>query len=635
MRLPGLLQKVVVAGSLLCAIAQAGPLFYSPEAADKLGPSVRQHIEQIASMLEEKPRGFGRSIADRGFWDPIAQTQKGKDLVQRAESLLSKPMPVLTDELYLLYTQTGSRTEAQSVMFAREDRLYYLVIAECLENKGRFLDAIGEVLDSSVSYRSWVYPAHDGKLDNFHGRFTTVDLKSARDAHTFALCLYLLGERIDKSLAAGTQKRIHELVLAPYIRAVLQNEKSCNWKTNEHNWNSVCHAGVIGAALTMLPDRLDRALFIERALHYMDYYYRGFTPDGYCSEGMGYWNYGFGQYIVLSEVIYSATGGAVDLFASPKGLPAALYPFRIEIQSRQYPPLADCALTARPQRDYMAYVNTRLALNDKRWPLQPFTGTRNLFEFLFFAQLDSRPVLEPPFASDHDQLRTWFQEAGVLICRPAQNGTFAAVLKGGHNAENHNHNDLGTFIVAIADQQIIVDPGSVEYTSKTFSKDRYTIKKLASFGHPVPLVHGQQQSAGKTSRARIIGRDFTDETDTLTMDLTSAYPQAESLTALERTFVYSRQGAGSLEITDAFEFSEPCPFETALMTYGAYRKTGPGTLEITVNGRTAVVEFTTDNGAVNVTDEIIECTKGSPRRIALRFEKDIKKGQLTVRIWPK
>lgn len=636
MQVPNPLHRVLVASCLLCtAAAFAVPVYCTQETLDALAPDVRQRIEQIAGMLEDQPRGFGRSISDRAFWDPIAQTPKGRGIVRRAESLLSQAMPVLTDDLYLLYTQTGSRTEAQNVMFAREDRLFFLTIAECLENKGRFTDALQEVLDSSVSYRSWVYPAHDGKLDNFHGRFVTVDLKSARDAHTFALCLHLLGDKISEPLAARTRQRIHELVLAPYARAVLKNEKSCNWKTNEHNWNSVCHAGVVGAALTMLPDKLDRALFVEQGLHFIDYYYKGFTADGYCSEGLGYWNYGFGQYIVLSEVIYAAARGQIDLFGNPSGLPAALYPFRVEIIKAQYPALADCSLTARPQSDYMAYVNTRLALNDSRWPKQQLTGTRNLFEFLLFAQFDSRPALQSPFASDHDQLRTWFQEAGVLICRPGANGSFAAVVKGGHNAENHNHNDLGAFIVTIDNQQVIVDPGSVEYTSKTFSKDRYTIKKLASYGHPVPLINGKEQSAGRNAQAKILRQDFAAGADTLVMDLASAYPDVKPLEKLERTFVYSREGKGCLEVTDNFEFSAPAAYETALITYGTYSQTGPNTLEITTEGKTAAVEFTADNMNVNVAEEVIESTNGSPRRIALRFEKDVKKGQIAVRIWPK
>jgi hypothetical protein len=591
-------------------------------------------------MLEDEPRGFGISIEQRDFWDAVGTSETGRSILRQAESLLKQPMPVLTDELYLQYSQNGNRSEAEKVIFAREDRLDTFCLAECIENKGRFLAALEEILDSTISYPTWVYPAHDGNLDNFHQKNVTIDLKSARDAHSIALYLFMLKGKIDDALAEKAQTRIHKLIFAPYVRDVFNEEGSVDnwWKTSTNNWNSVCHAGVVGAAVTMLEDKLDRALFIERASSFTDYYYEGFTADGYCSEGLGYWNYGFGQYIVLSEVIYHATCGKMDLFSQPKGLSAALYPFRVEIMNKHYPSLADCGLNARPDSEWMAYVNSRLGLQDDRWPPVKETPWKSgVFEFLMFSGFDSnRPAVEAPFASDHNQLRTWFSDAGVLICRPAKTsgGSFAAVLKGGHNAEHHNHNDLGTFIVMIGDQQVILDPGSVEYTRTTFSKDRYTIKKLSSYGHPVPLIAGQEQTAGRTSQAVILRHEFTEETDTLAMDLKSAYPVTE-LEKLERTFVYSRQGTGSLEVTDVVEYSEPQTFETALITYGTYEKTGANTLEVTEKGKTAAVEIDSGENSIEIADDLIESTNGSPRRIAVRFEKPVKKGQISMRIWPK
>ena len=47
-------------------------------------------------------------------------------------------------------------------------------------------------------------------------------------------------------------------------------------------------------------------------------YLTGFTPDGYCSEGMGYWNYGFGNYVELGALCRNATRGELDLFRFPK-----------------------------------------------------------------------------------------------------------------------------------------------------------------------------------------------------------------------------------------------------------------------------------------------------------------------------
>lgn len=620
----------------VCAFAK--PIYYKAQSVEKLGEGTQSRIEAIAATMEDQPNGFAVHIERRPFWEAIAAGENGKSIVRRAQSLLEKPMPVLTDELYLLYSLNGNRTEAQNVMFSREDRLVTLCLAECIENKGRFTKALEEVLDSSVSYRTWVYPAHDGNLNNFNGKSVTIDLKSSRDAHNFAICLAMLKGKLSPSLADKTAARIHELVLAPYVRDIFDEEGGAEnwWKTTTNNWNSVCHAGVAGAALTMLDDKRDRALFIERAEYYTDFYYKGFSADGYCSEGLGYWNYGFGQYIVLSEVIRSATVGKIDLFSNPKGLAAALYPCRVEIMNKQYPTLADCSLGTRPDAAMMGYVNTRLGLGDARWPLKKdSSGRGSLFEFLMFAEMDDAgPALKPPFAPDHDQLRTFFEDAGVLICRPAKGGSFAAVFKGGHNAEHHNHNDLGTFIVQIDDQQVILDPGSTEYTRTTFSKDRYTIRKIASYGHPVPVVAGKQQAEGRQAQAKILRQEFTAEMDTITMDLASAYPVAE-LTKLERTFVYSRKDAGSLEITDIVEFAEPNTFETALITYGTYKQTGPKTLEIEYNGKNAIAEIKSGENEVKIGDEVIESTKGSPRRIAIQFAKPVKKGQISIRIWSK
>ena len=84
----------------------------------------------------------------------------------------------------------------------------------------------------------------------------------------------------------------------------------------ENNWNAVCLNCVTGTALQTLDSAEDRAWFIavaEKLIgHYLD---GGFTPDGYCVEGLGYWNYGFTNFVLLAENVRQATGGKVDLLA--------------------------------------------------------------------------------------------------------------------------------------------------------------------------------------------------------------------------------------------------------------------------------------------------------------------------------
>lgn len=629
---------VVLAGLLLAGISGAKTqsttsVYYQPEQVKTFGKDYPDKITELAKSLEDEPAGFGIAYQDRGFWGAFENTEEGRNMVRAAEKNLAEKLPVVTEELYMDYFVTGNRTRCQAVISKRASRLVTLCLAECIENKGRFVKAFEEVCVSMCNDPSWVLPAHDSQKQNYLQKQITIDLVSSRHAHDFALALVLLNDKLDSKVVELVREKLHEKIFKPYINDVYENTRQASWKTATHNWNAVCHAGVVGAALTALPDAMDRALFADRGMRYMDYFYEGFTPDGYCSEGLGYWSYGYGHYIVLSEVIYCATGGRTDVFADPRGLPAALYPFRLEILNGSYPAIADCSPNARPDADMMGYVNMRLGLEDKRWPLGTDTGS--LFMFLMHQRIRSgRPTLEAPFKPDNTAIRTFFEDAGVLICRPKQGGSFAAVLKGGHNAEHHNHNDLGSFTVLVDKEQVILDAGAVEYTSKTFSKERYTIKKLSSYGHDVPLVAGQEQVPGAKAKAVILQKEFSDEKDLLMMDLTSAYNVRE-LEQLHRTFTFSREGTGWLEVRDVVAFSEPKAFETALISYGTYKKTGPDSLEITTGNRTLCVSIAAEGSSIEIAAEIIESTKGSPLRIAVRFSNPVKKGQITMKIWPK
>ena len=74
--------------------------------------------------------------------------------------------------------------------------------------------------------------------------------------------------------------------------------------------------------------------------------------------------------------------------------------------------------------------------------------------------------------------------------------TFAA--KCGHNGEEHNHNDIGSFILADDSGQLLVDLGCMEYTKENFgTQTRYTLLQNSSLGHSVPIIGGHPQKEGK------------------------------------------------------------------------------------------------------------------------------------------
>ena len=246
-----------------------------------------------------------------------------------------------------------------------------------------------------------------------------------------------------------------------------------------------------------------------------------------------------------------------------------------------------------------------------------------------------KPAAETPPAP---ALRDWFANAGILICRPAagQERGLGAALKGGHNAEHHNHNDVGSFVVALGHGTPLLDPGSEVYTARTFSGRRYESNVLNSFGHPVPRVAGKLQRPGRDAAAKILKTDFTDAADTLQIDIASAYPVKE-LQKLVRTFVFSREGAGSLKVTDEVEFRGPQEFGAALVTFSKWKKLGPNRLVIGEGAE--AVDVTIDAGNVPFRIEPTEIKedlpgKQVPVRLGIELERPVQKATLSVTIRP-
>lgn len=212
----------------------------------------------------------------------------------------------------------------------------------------------------------------------------------------------------------------------------------------------------------------------------------------------------------------------------------------------------------------------------------------------------------------------------------------SAAMKGGNNDEHHNHNDLGSYVVAVAGSSMLLDPGGEVYTSRTFSAKRYDSKAINSFGHPVPVVAGKLQSTGAKARAVIAGREFTEENDSIVFDITSAY-DVKSLNKLTRSFAYSRSGTGSLTVKDEVSFSSPESFGTALISYGTFIKSDDGMSGVVSNGKDSVRIEVSASGPVEIGTEIIEeemMFKKKPLRIGIKLREPVAQGSITVKISP-
>ena len=132
-------------------------------------------------------------------------------------------------------------------------------------------------------------------------------------------------------------------------------------------------------------------------------------------------------------------------------------------------------------------------------------------------------------------------------------------MKGGHNDESHNHNDVGNIIVFADGKPIFIDAGCGTYTARTFSEDRYTIWSMCSEYHNCPSFNGLGQAAGRKYASR--DELYDEESGRLTLNLKNAYPTECGLKDYHRSAVLEN---GKITVEDSVEFED---FGTVTFNY--------------------------------------------------------------------
>ena len=593
--------------------------------------AIAASIAEIAASLPETPCADGAPASDRAKWDPLAATKEGKMAIRNAERISGKPVPDTPDELYLEFSQNGNRSHYQNCYFKRKSSFTWLYVGECLERKGRFIPKIVEYMDAFCAMKSWTLPAHDRSLSCFNGT-PHIDLCSAELSRELAFCLSWLGDAIPAATREKVYSEIDRRTFQPHLAYARGKNKELPhwWFHGGNNWNSVCNSCVVRAALAIIPDRNLRAEFVHYAEGSVPYALAGYNSDGYCSEGMGYWNYGYGHHLTMGLSLRAATGGKVDLFADPKTKIVMKYAYGFQLQTGKSPHFADGGGNPSP---------VLLALGRQVWPDLVSTAALNSPPFGFDTSHFSLRAFgqePPPCAPTMDvlPLRSWFPDAQVLISRRLNNDgklDWSVAFKGGHNAELHNHNDVGSYTVMMDGCEMCGDPGGEVYTRRTFSKDRYVSKVLNSYAHPVPVVGGKLQKGGRRAAAKVIETRFTDSVDSITIDYTAAY-DVPALKSLIRTMTFNREKC-EVTITDKVAFNAPTSFEVPVITYRDYSRRGDSmhfTFNKTSGRRTMALDVSASAPVSFKMEEVENPGRPSPKRMAFSFNEPVLEATLTA-----
>lgn len=496
-----------------------------------------------------------------------------------------------------------------------------------------YLEKLEELIGKVCDFPTWVLPAHDKKLLNFSGKTVEIDLASALTGWRLATILGLFRDDLSPAIASRLQTELRRRILDPFDRIITGKRAPFWWMTRKMNWNAVCLAGITGTALAAEPDAGKRLRMVEAALRYSRYFLESFLPDGYCSEGAAYWNYGFGHYLYMSAMIYLATSRRLNLLDQEAARVPALYPDRIVLAGGWIPAFADCNYKTRIAQQYLDLRDLLLKRSQNRAPL-------GWFPELFLAVELSDPGMPEDSGKKEDlEPVSVFPVGGVALMRPGNSRScrIAAAVKGGNNDELHNHNDVGSYsIVVDGAAPVAGDPGAEVYNAWTFGPKRYENPIMNSFGHTLPRPAGQLQIPGKQTDARLLEQKQDADSFFWKLDLRNAYRIA-SMTRLERSFLYSRAGSGSFSVTDAVQFTKPERFESALIAFGSFRRLSSNLLELEFSGKKLLASIQTDGEPFTlVPAEIKGVYQGGlkPWRIAIRLNRPVRQARISVTFTP-
>ena len=497
--------------------------------------------------------------AGDSFWRDSIPAEMRQSYISYGEQYADKSWTVLPWTVFAENKITGNRVNYEAICFEKRRQLAALVMAEIMEGKGRFMNDIIDGIGSFCEETWWGIPAHYSKPIPLT-ELQEVDLFSAETAGLIVWTRYMLEKQLDAFSPALCQRIDGEIE-----RRILQPAVSNNywWKTAGMNWNPWICSNWLACVLICEKDearKADAIAQIEKAtLAFIDAY----PEDGGCDEGPGYWDRAAASMFEVLRLLPDASHFDAQ---ADKIRRMAAYCYKTYIGHDYCVNFADAHenkavlqvnivypfgrwLNDKTMREFGAYLGRTKQILTQPTKLYDKSGNfptlgRELF-FLrdirdFIAEQPREPLLKD----------VWLP---VLQIMTARRGNLYVAMKGGHNGESHNHNDVGSFIVYADNEPLFIDPAVGEYTAKTFGKDRYDIWTMQSQYHNLPQINGTDQKDGKTFAAKVVSH----KNGQLTLDITAAYPKEAAVNLWKRTVSARTTGISVVEEYELDSCREP------------------------------------------------------------------------------
>ncbi len=522
---------------------------------------------------------------ERAAWLALPESVREAQ-IERAREAARVEWPHLPADVYLQFAKNGNRSNFEALYFRRRDLLTALVIGECMHGAGEWLPMIANQVWWLCEESSWCLPAHIGAQRAGPGlpdvAEPVVDLFASETGALLAWTVYLLGEQLDAIHPEICSRAVREVDLRVLTPAL---ERDDWWwmgirERPVNNWNPWICSNWLVCALLLEDDGMRRAASVSKIARCLDNFINDYPDDGGCDEGPSYWGRAGASLFDCLELLHSASGGRIDLFGVPLIQEIGRFVYRAHIAEDYYLNFADAPAVMQPEAmlvlrfgerigdeqmmRFGAWLAERADLLERGYRALRVNRSASLLRELpglFGLNALTRTQAAPPLLRD-----VWLPDTQVMAARDqagSEKGLYLAA-KGGHNAESHNHNDVGHFVVYKDGRPLIIDAGVETYTRKTFSDHRYEIWTMQSAYHSLPTVGGVMQAAGRAFAARDVRYTADEQASELTLDISGAYPPEAGILRWQRRLRLDR--GRQVVLRDAFALSEALPVSLSLLT---------------------------------------------------------------------
>jgi hypothetical protein len=505
--------------------------------------------------------------------------EKGRYVIEEAEKYLEEDIPTLPLSLYREFTLNGNRTNYEGRCFKRRNAAMNLAIAELCENKGRFVDKLCDYLWAISEETSWIIPAHTIHSPSrphtdvpevYSSEFTHgIDLFSASCSASMAMICYFLKDKLDAVSPLIRERMEHEIYersIKPYMTCVFSWTGERGNKVN--NWNPWIVSNLLYVTAVTVKDTALREKIVSKAMSHLDNFTSFYADDGGCDEGPGYWFVAGAAYFHALEIIYDMTGGAINVYDHPLVAKIGEYCVNFAISKKYHLNFGD----SHPGCGNGSYVLARMGKVCGSKSMLAYAGSRGIDAKCTVngtaIPYSSVKALVMPDFTEYTPAEAppcfWYDSLKVMIARETPDtevGTYLAA-KGAHNAQSHNHNDVGSFVVYKDGKPVIIDVGVGAYTKQTFSADRYKLWFMQSEYHNLPTIGGKGELPGPQYSSCEEVCDL--ENKTLTMELKNAYSPECGILSYKRSF---RLTGGRVEVTENIALDEAKEIDLHYMTH--------------------------------------------------------------------